>query len=220
MMRMKKLLAYALVGTHLFFSYQLLAYSQTTTTNPQVTGVAVSQSNVAISGGTINGTAIGGTTPAAGSFTTLSASGVITPTYPAGIAGNVTGSAPTTGRIGERLSVNSALADVTSSGTAQNAASLSITAGVWLIYASAYFQPAASTVVTSAMAGLSVTSATLPVIPYYFYSAIDTGSALVLAVPQIYVNQSGTNTYYCVVRSFFSVSTIQAQCAIEAVRIG
>lgn len=43
------------------------------TTNPGVTGVSASQSSVAITGGTINGTPIGATTPSSGAFTTLSA---------------------------------------------------------------------------------------------------------------------------------------------------
>lgn len=48
------------------------------TTNPSVTGVPAPQSAVAITGGTINGTSIGATTPAAGAFTTLSATGAQT----------------------------------------------------------------------------------------------------------------------------------------------
>lgn len=44
-----------------------------------------------ISGGTINNAAIGGTTPAAGSFTTISASGLITAN--GGVSGNLTGNA-------------------------------------------------------------------------------------------------------------------------------
>lgn len=55
----------------------LLAFAQVTT-NPGVTGVASSPSNVAITGGTINGTVIGGTTPAAISGTTGAFSGSIT----------------------------------------------------------------------------------------------------------------------------------------------
>lgn len=50
-----------------------LALAQVTT-NPSVTGVPAPQSAVAITGGTIDGTPIGGTTPAAGAFTSLSAS--------------------------------------------------------------------------------------------------------------------------------------------------
>lgn len=58
----------------------LLASSATAqvTTTPSETGVASPQTAVAITGGTINGAAIGGTTPAAGAFTTLSASSTVT----------------------------------------------------------------------------------------------------------------------------------------------
>ena len=51
-----------------------LALLAQVTTTPSVTGVPAPQSAVAITGGTIDGTPIGATTPAAGSFTTLTAS--------------------------------------------------------------------------------------------------------------------------------------------------
>lgn len=72
----------------LFFALGLIcwnAYAQVTT-NPSVSGVPAPQSNVAITGGTINGTPIGGTTPAAGAFTTVSATGQITSTLANGTA--------------------------------------------------------------------------------------------------------------------------------------
>ncbi len=71
-------------------------------------GAVFTPSNVAITGGTINGTPIGGTTPAAGAFTTLSASGAIS---------------------GAGLSTRSYLAGCTLS-TAGSSATMSIAAGV------------------------------------------------------------------------------------------
>ncbi len=56
------------------------------TTSPSVSGVPAPQSSVAITGGTIDGTPIGGTTKAAGAFTTVSATGQITSTLADGTA--------------------------------------------------------------------------------------------------------------------------------------
>ena len=63
-----------------FFIFDQSATSLKTITRAELNN-AIEQdalANVAITGGTINGTAIGGTTPAAGAFTTLSASGAAT----------------------------------------------------------------------------------------------------------------------------------------------
>ena len=63
-----------------FFIYDQSATTLKTITRAELNN-AIEQdalANVAITGGTINGTAIGGTTAAAGAFTTLSASGAVT----------------------------------------------------------------------------------------------------------------------------------------------
>jgi hypothetical protein len=63
-----------------FFIYDQSATALKTITRAELNN-AIEQdalANVAITGGTINGTAIGGTTAAAGAFTTLSASGAVT----------------------------------------------------------------------------------------------------------------------------------------------
>ena len=52
--------------------------------------ITYDQSNVAITGGTINGAVIGGITPAAGSFTTLAASGTLTASGDLIVNGNTT----------------------------------------------------------------------------------------------------------------------------------
>lgn len=48
------------------------------TTNPSATGVPAPQSAVTITGGTINNTAIGTTTPAAGNFAAVTTTGTMT----------------------------------------------------------------------------------------------------------------------------------------------
>ena len=65
---MKRLVAFLLL-------IPAIALAQVTT-NPGVTGVPAPQSAVAITGGTINGTTIGATTPAAGTFTTVTSTGL------------------------------------------------------------------------------------------------------------------------------------------------
>jgi hypothetical protein len=63
------------------------------TTNPSVTGVPQPANNVAITGGSINGTTIGATTPAAGTFTGLSVKGATSGTVT--IAAQATAGTPT-----------------------------------------------------------------------------------------------------------------------------
>jgi hypothetical protein len=76
--------------------------------------------------------AIGGTTPAAGSFTTMSATGLISPSQTVGIVGTTTNNSVQAGSVGEYVS--STVATSTSgytSGTTANVTSISLTAGDW-----------------------------------------------------------------------------------------
>lgn len=75
--------------------------------------------------------AIGGTTPAAGAFTTVSASGKITPTSTIGIQGTVTNDNPCTGCVGEYVSTTGTSTTLPSAGTTTTLATQTLTAGDW-----------------------------------------------------------------------------------------
>lgn len=193
----------------LLFSH-LLANSQTTTTNPSVTGVASPQSSVAITGGTITGTSV--------SATTLSASGVITPTYPAGIVGNTSGST-TAGSIGQNSTSNVTSGSL-SSGVQTNVTSIAVTAGNWLVFGFMNFIPAASTLVANDFGGFSTTSASLTnYISFVPVGAGATGVQYGFELPTQFYSLSGSGTIYCITNMIFSVSTATAQCVMTVIRI-
>lgn len=180
--------------------------------------------------------AIGGTTPAAGAFTTLSASGLITPTYPSGIKGNASGSAVSAGSIGEMI-----CAQVTNGGsptgcatntnttvslttvTPANVTSISLTAGDWDICGQVQFVPAGSTTIVQVIGAISTTSATLPgnaigASQSEITGTLTTGGNQVLGLTCSRQLLSGTTTIYLVADASFGVSTMGAAGWIQAHR--
>lgn len=119
--------------------------------------------------------AIGGTTPAAGAFTTLSATGAITPSQTAGIVGTTTNNNANAGSVGQYISSNVALGSAVSltASTAANVTSISLTAGDWDCQGNVWFNPAGTTTSTNNQGWISTVSATLPTPPN---SGMQTGS--------------------------------------------
>jgi len=107
---------------------------------------------------------IGTTTPAAGKFTTLATTGLISPTSTIGVAGTVTNDNVATGSVGEFVSsaiaAGSAVALTTA--TPANVTSISLTAGDWDVRGTVAFTPAATTSITAAQGGINTTTAALP----------------------------------------------------------
>lgn len=185
--------------------------------------------NSAINAATLGGAtfaapgSIGGTTAAAGSFTTLGASGLISPAYPAGISGNKTGSSVTAGSLGEFVqAVIGTNTPITTSGVAQNCTSISLTAGDWDVTGSVFWAAAAGAGLwTNTASSISAVSATQSSNSYYFgQTGQSTGAAVNVsyAVPGQRVNVSTTTTIYLVVQSTYSSGTMNYQCQLQARR--
>lgn len=167
--------------------------------------------------------AIGGTTPAAGAFTTLSATGLITPSTTSGIKGTTAADSANAGSVGEYISsavgTNTA---ITASGSAQNCTSISLTAGDWDVGGGVFFAAAAgSGTWTGLYAGISASAATLPSSAYLLWqlgypTAITANEAG--AVPTQRVNVSAQTTIYLIVQATYSAGTMNFQCNLWARR--
>lgn len=178
----------------------------------------------------------GSTTPEPVAATTISATGAITPTYPAGIVGNKTGSNVTAGSSGEYIcaqvtnggsptgcATNTNTPVSLSTGVNANVTSISLTAGDWDISGNVVTNPAGTTVQTYIAAGISTTSASFGTIPagggfsQSPYTA-QTGTALAIPVATVRLNLSGTTTVYLVTNVAFTASTDAAYGFIGARR--
>lgn len=202
-----------------------LTASSTITLSPASANVAISPTGtgtVTINPATassINNETLGLTTPLAAKVTTLTATGLITPAYPSGILGNISGGTVTAGSIGEYLTATGTGVAVTTA-TATNITSLSLTAGMWDVSGSTYFLAASGTAVTGINAGISTTTATLPATPLYssLNAAFNASSGQTLPLPAQRILISSTTTYYCVAFVVFTVSTESVTCIINAER--
>ena len=130
--------------------------------------------NVAITGGTINGVVIGGSTAAAGSFTTISASGQIT----GNLTGDVTGTADDADGLSSAVTVGLS-GDATGTATFQNAgdtATIATTLANSGVTAGAYGSATAIPVITVDAKG-RVTAVSTSAVSTGFTIAADSGSS-------------------------------------------
>ena len=164
---------------------------------------------VAISGGNINGTAIGTITPSTGVF-----------------VGVNTNSDAAAGQIGEYISstISSGAPVTLSNATPANITSISLTAGDWDVWGEVSFTPAGTTTATAYSCGVSTTSATLPTAPAG--GAIFTLQGLSFSAGQAQnfpcgktcIKLAVTTTVYLVAQATFAVSTLTAYGFIGARR--
>jgi hypothetical protein len=136
------------------------------------------------------------------------------------IAGVTNGATTAAGKVGEHLTANASGVSLTS-GTAVNATSIPLTAGIWLVWAQVIFTPAGSTVMQTQYGGISTTSATLAANQYFQLSNNNTaaGQGSGFSTPIVYVNISTSGTAYCVANAIFTTSTATAACKIDALRV-
>jgi hypothetical protein len=179
--------------------------------------------NPIITGGTIDGAAVGGTTPAAGAFTTLSATGNLTPSQTNGIVGTTTNNNANAGSVGEYVSNNASGVSLTS-GVSANITSVSLTAGDWDVAGQVVVIAAASTVLTNASAGINTTTATLPTAVSGFGLAILTGTLGTATAPVVVpmvtrISIASTTTVFLVASAGFTTSTCTANGFIRARRV-
>ena len=134
------------------------------------------------------------------------------------VKGAIAGSASSAGYIGEVIQSNivSGSAVSVTSGTARNLTSITLTAGIWTIYANVNIS---GTTAYLLYAGVNTTSATLPDGSNYslVYSNAVTGSTSIVA-PVTVVNISGSTTYYIVLLGY-GTGTVTACGNIVGVRI-
>jgi hypothetical protein len=177
--------------------------------------------NPIISGGTINGTPIGATTPSTASVTTLIASGAITPSTTAGIVGTTAANNANAGSVGEFPTPTNLTGVSLSSGVAATVASISLTAGDYDVSGTAVFIPAGTTLIASENVGISTTAGSLGALGAYtsFNFNHPVGSADTISTPVVRINVSVTTTVYCTVNSMFSTSTATASGFIRARRV-
>lgn len=176
--------------------------------------------NPIINGGTIDNTIIGNVTPAAGSFTTLSASALITPSSNIGIAGTITNDNVQVGSIGE-FNQSFANAISISSNTVTNITSIVLTAGDWEVAGTLNTNPNVLTTTTDFIVGVGSVSATLGSFNTLTNLPINVsaGQNITASTPQVRFSLSGTTTIYLISKITFATSTMTVDGYIKARRI-
>ena len=173
-----------------------------------------------LSGG-INSTAVGNKTPSTGAFTTLSTTGLYSPSSTVGIKGTVAADNAQAGSVGEFITSSATLAPTTTN-TAYNVTSISLTAGDWEVTGAISEINSGTTGGTLLGASISATSATQAAAPYEVFIATE--------VPSVYqngggtlttgrVNISSTTTYYCVATVTYGSAAPSVTCALNARRV-
>ena len=163
---------------------------------------------------------IGSTTPSTGAFTTLSATGAITPSQTAGIVGTTTNNDANAGSFGE-YRANSTVGASLTSAAAGNATSIAnLPAGDWDVSCVVTFVPAVGTTPSILAAGVNTASATIPGSNTGGYvqlaSTFAAGAAQVMISPTVRVSTSSATTTYCVAQSTFTGGTMTANGFIRA----
>lgn len=202
-------------------------YSAATTTGMYWANPGLGYSVVGTSVGTmtstgLNGMAVGATTPSTGAFTTLSATGAITPSTTNGIIGTTAANSANAGSLGEFVSSTVTGVSLTTN-TQTNITSISLTAGDWDVGGMTVYAPALTTTLQLIASAASLTSATLPVAGLYASLATTFqvgGNALQsLTIPPLRVNVSATTTVFLVATSVFGTSTCTANGFLRARRV-
>jgi hypothetical protein len=175
--------------------------------------------------GAINNVVIGGGTPAAGSFTTVSASSTITPNQTAGIVGTTTNNAANAGSVGEVISstvlVGSAV--TLSNATPLNITSIALSAGDWDVYGEVWISVGTGGA-TILLGSINTVSNTLAVVSSIgtsrtaIQSAQTASLTAVFALKPCQASLSGSQTYYLVAQAAFPSGTTVAYGNIWARR--
>lgn len=181
--------------------------------------------NVARTGGTIDNSVIGGTSPAAASFSTLTSTGVTV------LKGSATNDSASIGNIGEVVTstVASVSAQSLSNGSGTNITSISLTAGDWDVSGQVDFVLSGVTA-TLFQSGISLTTGTLPSQAGGSGLGTDALANVPLlttvlsatygqSINPVRISLSGTTTVFLVALGTFSVGTLTAYGTIRARRL-
>ncbi|KGC13706.1 gp19 domain protein [Burkholderia gladioli] len=153
--------------------------------------------------------------------TGLTVNGLITPSSTSGIKGTIVGDNANAGSVGEFVNSNFSSVSMTTSGTAQNLTSISLTAGDWDVTGAATYTSGSGATQTIWLAGVNTTSATLPSLGSYFQSGGSiTATGAASAIPPVTrINVSSTTTVYLVGESVFSGGSVTASGFLRARRV-
>lgn len=176
--------------------------------------------NPTITGGTIDNAAIGGTTPAAGKFTTLQATGAITPSTTAGIVGTTLADNANAGSVGEYQSA-SPTGNAMASGTIQNAASLNLSAGDWDVSGTVQFLPTGVTSFGTLIAGISTVSSTIGSVgtSNVLQFTMSNDAACHIPTPTVRINVSVSTNVFLVAEAVWTGGTMTNNAFIRARRV-
>lgn len=163
--------------------------------------------------------AIGGTTPAAGSFAALSATGIITPSTTNGIKGTIAADNANAGSVGEFITATGTSVALTSS-TPANVTSISLTAGDWDVFGGFQFTGASSAVSSAQSCGISTTSATFGGAGTFSGIGWSTAANGGFAgpTPTLRFNVSTTTTVFLVAQANYTPGTVSVSGTINARR--
>lgn len=145
---------------------------------------------------------------------------------PVNYQGRTDGAAVPAGMVGQTESNSGSLTALTS-GQFGDRGQLTLTAGVWMITGSVRFAPAASTVVTRTLAGITTTagnsssgtSITVNTSDTYYPAGYVPADQITINTPPVFVNISSNTTYYLKALSNFTTSTCSADGTLKAIRI-
>lgn len=142
--------------------------------------------------------------------------------------GITNGTSAAAGNVGQILRADVLLGSAVAltTNTATQIASLSLTAGNWIVYSNLTYNLGATTSVTQLLGVLSATTASLTATDVNMgvnvsdYSSFVPGSVSISApFAGIYISQSGTASIFLNCRAQFTVSTLSAYGSIVAVRV-
>jgi hypothetical protein len=189
-----------------------------TLTNKTLTSPAVNTPT--ISGGTVNNASVGATTPSTGAFTTISATGAITPSQTAGIVGTTTNNNANAGSVGEYVTATAGPTAVTNA-TITNLTSISLGAGDWEVDGNVKWHPGSADTQNSGNVGISTVAGTNPSDPLLTQSGTvshGTSDDWTQIPPSQRLSLSSTTTVYLVVTGGHSGGTLTAHGIIRARR--
>ena len=135
-----------------------------------------------------------------------------------GLVGSTSGSFANTGYVGESVinAIPSASAVSLTSGANANVGSISLTAGVWLLYGNVLLQPSIS--ISYAQASPSITSATFGDLSNCTCLSATTMLNTSFSLPTLTFNTASPSQIYLVVNAIFASGTCTASGNIFAIR--
>jgi hypothetical protein len=190
--------------------------SSVSLTGGAITGVSIA--NGTLSGATITNSPISGN---AGSFTTLSATGLITPASAIGIKGTATNDSAASGSLGEYLTNTTASTSMTSV-TPVACTSISLTAGDWDVSGTVSYRPAATTTISGLSAGITTAVVNSTANNGLFTTTAltyQTGQVQQISTPTVRQSLAATTTIYLIGYASFGTSTMACDGIIRARRV-